>query len=81
MNLRLIFCIGMGLFTTFLGIVMLLNNLHREPPHPPRSKRNFSAREAAMFDPESGEKTTYREITVATKFAPGPGQPKDRKLD
>ena len=32
MNLRLIFCIAMGMFTTALGVVMLVSNLRREPP-------------------------------------------------
>ncbi len=79
MNLRLLFCIGMGLFTTFIGIVMLLNSLRQEPPRAVPKKPNFSAREATVVDAETGEKTTYREITVTTKFAPGPApQPQDK---
>lgn len=72
MNLRLLFCIAMGLFTTALGVVMLVNSLRREPPSEPPSKPNFSVRAATVIDPETGEKTTYREITVTTKFAPSP---------
>lgn len=72
MNLRLIFCIAMGLFTTSIGVTMLVSSLRREPPDAPPPKPNFSARAATVMDPETGEKTTYREITVSTKFTPDP---------
>ena len=75
MNFRLLFCIGMGLFTTYLGIFMLVGSLRREPPGAPPPKPNFSAKEASVVDAATGEKTTYREITVTTKFAPGPAAP------
>lgn len=74
-NLRLIFCIAMGLFTTALGVLMLVNNLRRDPPRTRPEKPNFSARSATVVDPETGEKTPYREITVSTKFAPAPATP------
>lgn len=75
MNLRLLFCIAMGLFTTALGLFMLVSNLRREPPAAPPPKPNFSARATTVIDPETGEQTTYREITVSTKLAPGPATP------
>jgi hypothetical protein len=70
-NLRLLFCIGMGVFVTYLGIFMLIRQFRTEPipVSPPRP--NFSARSATTVDPVTGEKTVYREITVSTKFAPG----------
>ena len=79
MNFRLLFCIAMGLFTTSLGVLMLVSNLRREPPVAPPPKPNFSAKAATLIDPETGEKTTYREITVTTKFAPGPATPPPEK--
>ena len=74
-NLRLLFCIAMGMFTTALGVVMLVKSLRREPPSEPPPRPNFSARATTVIDPETGAKTTYREITVTTKFAPGPAAP------
>ena len=72
MNLRLFMCIAMGVFTTYLGIVMLAASLRRPPPFTPPPKPNFSAKELAVVNAETGEKTIYREITVSTKLAPGP---------
>ena len=79
MNLRLLMCIGLGLFTTYLGIVMLVGSMrqHPRPALPP--KPNFSARETTVVDAETGEKTVYREITVTTKLAPGPATPPPEK--
>jgi len=78
-NLRLLFCVGMGLFTTYLGVVMLLSALRREPSPAPPPPPNFSAKAATVVDPETGEKTTYREITVSTKIAPGSTTPPPEK--
>ncbi|MCE9609752.1 MAG: hypothetical protein K8R23_06040 [Chthoniobacter sp.] len=75
MNLRLLFCIGMGLFTTYIGVVMLLSALRSEPLPAPPPPPNFSAKAATVMDPETGEKTIYREITVSTKIAPGSPTP------
>ncbi len=78
MNIRLLLCIAMGVFTTYLGIVMLLNSLRPTPktaPPPP----NFSARATTVVDAETGEKTTYREITVSTKFPPASATPPPEK--
>ncbi|MES2570372.1 MAG: hypothetical protein V4710_10015 [Verrucomicrobiota bacterium] len=69
MNLRLLACIGMGVFTTYMGLVMLLGHF-RTPPRgvlPP--KPNFSARAQQTVDTVTGEKITVREFTVSTKLA------------
>ncbi len=75
MNFRLVICVAMGVFTTYLGIVMLIASLRRTPEIALPPKPNFSARATTVTDPETGEKTTYREITVTTKFAPAPATP------
>ena len=79
MNFRLLLCIAMGVFTAHLGVFMLLSNLRPAPraPRPPRP--NFSAKATTVVDAETGEKTTYREITVTTKLAPGPATPPPEK--
>jgi hypothetical protein len=64
----------MGVFTTYLGIFMLVKQLRAEPRTLP-PKPNFTARSATVVDPATGEKTIYREITVSTKFAPGSVSP------
>jgi len=74
-NFRLILCIAMGVFTTYLGVVMLIAALRRTPEPPPPPKPNFSARATTVTDPATGEKTTYREITVSTQFVPSPAPP------
>ena len=79
MNFRLFLCIALGLFTTYLGVFMLLRQLRPAPhatrPPPP----NFSAKATTVVDAETGEKITYREITVTTKFAPGSATPPPEK--
>ncbi|EDY19780.1 hypothetical protein CfE428DRAFT_2956 [Chthoniobacter flavus Ellin428] len=79
MDIRLIFCIGMGAFVTYIGVVMLITQFQRKPYIPP-PKPNFTSRATTVIDPKTGEKTTYREITVSTKFTsteatPPPSQP------
>ncbi len=75
MNLRLLLCIALGLFTTYIGVVMLLQQLRPQARSPLPPKPNFSARSATFVDPETGEKTIHREITVSTKLAPTAGPP------
>jgi hypothetical protein len=70
MDVRLIFCIAMGVFVAHLGVFMLIEQLHPKPLPPPKPKPNFSAKATTVVDPQTGEKTIYREITVSTKFAP-----------
>ena len=79
MNFRLLMCIGLGVFTTYLGIVMLVASLRRPPPMVLPPKPNFSAKETTVVNAETGEKTTYREITVTTKFAPDLATPPPEK--
>ena len=79
MNFRLLMCIGLGLFTTYLGIVMLVGSLRRPPPMVLPPKPNFSAKETTVVDAETGEKTIYREITVTTKLGVGPAAPPPEK--
>jgi hypothetical protein len=75
MDFRLILCIAMGVFVAHLGVFMLIEQLHPKPLPPPPPKPNFSAKATTVVDPTTGEKTTYREITVSTKFAPAPATP------
>ena len=79
MNLRLLMCIGLGVFTTSLGIVMLVASMRRPPPVVLPPKPNFSTKETTVVDAETGEKTIYREITVTTKLAPRPAAPLPEK--
>jgi len=75
MNFRLLLCIAMGVFVAHIGVAMLLMHLRPEPRPAPPPKPNFTTRTSVFVDPRTGEKTTYREITVSTKFAPGPSTP------
>jgi len=73
MNLKLLGCIAMGVFVVHLGVIMLLSHLRprvsTRVPEP-----NFKVRSQTVVDPDSGETTVYREITVTTRLAePGPG--------
>jgi hypothetical protein len=79
-NFRLLLCLALGVFTTYLGIVMLVGTLRHRPPVTPPPKPNFSAKETTVVDAETGERTIYREITVTTKLAPGPATPPPEKL-
>jgi hypothetical protein len=78
MNFRLVLCVAMGVFVTYLGVVMLIAQFHRAPYVPP-PKPNFTSRSTVVVDPKTGEKTTYREITVSTKFAPAAATPPPEK--
>jgi len=75
MNFRLLLCIAMGVFVAHLGVFMLIEHFHEKPYVPP-PKPNFSAKARVVVDPQTGEKTTYREITVSTRFAPAPATPR-----
>ena len=79
MNFRLVLCIALGLFTTYIGVFMLVRQLRPAPRAPLPPKPNFSAQATTVTDAETGEKITYREITVTTKFAPGPATPPAEK--
>ena len=79
MNFRLLLCIGLGLFTTYVGVVMLVASMRRPQRIAPPPKPNFSARETVVMDADTGERTSYREITVSTKLAPGAATPPPEK--
>ena len=79
MNFRLFMCLALGVFTTFLGIVMLVGNLRRPARVTPPPKPNFSAKATTVVNAETGERTIYREITITTKLAPGPANPLPEK--
>ena len=79
MNFRLFMCIGLGVFTTYLGVFMLVGSMRQHPRLAPPPKPNFSARETTVVDAKTGEKTIYREITVTTKLALGPDAPPPEK--
>jgi hypothetical protein len=68
MNLRLLACLGMGVFTTYMGLVMLIGHFRTPPRTEMPLPENFSARSEAVVDPVTGERTTYREITVSTNL-------------
>jgi hypothetical protein len=76
MQLRLLFCIAMGVFVAHLGVLMIISHFRPQPHSAPPPKRNFTVKSTSGVDLETGEKVIYREITVSTKFAPaGPTPP------
>ena len=75
MNFRLLCCIAMGVFVAHIGVVMLIAQLRPKPHVAPPPKPNFTTVSTVFVDPRTGEKTTFREITVSTKFAPEPSTP------
>ena len=75
MNIRLLLCIIMGVFTAHIGLFMLIAQFKPKPKLVARAKPNFSAKAYVGVDAETGEKVVYREITVTTKFAPDPVLP------
>jgi hypothetical protein len=75
MNIRLLFCIAMGVFVAHLGVFMLIEQFRPKPHIAPPPKPNFSSRATVVVNHETGEKTIFREITVSTKFAPAPATP------
>lgn len=70
MNIRLLLCIVMGVFTAHIGLFMLISALKPKPKLAARPKPNFSAKAYIGVDDQTGEKVVFREITVSTKFAP-----------
>lgn len=79
MNVRLLFCIVMGVFTAHIGVFMLIAQFKPKPKLTAPPKPNFSARSTVVLDAGTGEKSVYREITVSTKFAPAPSTPPPEK--
>jgi hypothetical protein len=75
MNFRLLLCIAMGVFVAHIGVVMLIAQFRPKPHYTLPPKPNFTSTATVVVDSKTGEKTTYREITVSTKFAPSPSTP------
>jgi hypothetical protein len=75
MNFRLLCCIAMGVFTTHLGVIMLIAQFRPKPHLVAPPKPNFTSKSTVVVDRATGEKTIYREITVSTKFVPTPATP------
>jgi len=75
MNFRIVCCIAMGVFVVHIGVVMLIAQFRPKPHYALPPKPNFTSTATVVTDPQTGEKTTYREITVSTKFAPAPSTP------
>ena len=75
MNLRLLLCIVMGVFTAHIGVFMLIEQLKPKPKLTLPPKPNFSSKATVVINAETGEKSIYREITVSTKFAPDSAPP------
>lgn len=68
MNLRILACIAMGVFTTYIGVVMLISAAHRKPRIDPPLPRNFGSVATVIVDEKTGEKVVEREFTVTTKL-------------
>ena len=75
MNFRLLLCIAMGVFVAHIGVVMLIAQFRPKPQYALPPKPNFTSISTVVVDSKTGEKTTYREITVSTKFASAPSTP------
>lgn len=72
MNIRIFFCIAMGVFVAHLGVFMFLSHLRPQPKAPVTPKPNFIVRSQTVVDRDTGEKTVYREITVSTRVLATP---------
>lgn len=69
MNFRLLLCIAMGVFVVHIGVFMLISEFQPKPKSVPPPQPNFTMKQAVVVDPQTGEKETYQEITVSTKFS------------
>lgn len=76
MNLKLWFCVAMGVLVIHIGIFMLWVNFQPRPKLRAPGPHSFKAKAQAVTDPNTGEKLIIREFTVSTKFAtPAPAGP------
>jgi len=68
MNFRLLLCIAMGVFVTYIGVVMLIAQFRRQPYVPP-PKPNFTARSTMVVDPKTGERKFLSEAEYPKELA------------
>ncbi len=71
MNAKLVGSIAMGVFVMHIAVFMIIARvrMNSQPPFVPPPEPNFRVAEKVIVDPETGKKTTYREIHVSTKLA------------
>ena len=70
MNVRLFFCIAMGVFMIHLAGFMIYFTIRSRqlPPPPVPAKPNFQYVEEVVTDSKTGSRLVNREITVTTKL-------------
>jgi flagellar basal body-associated protein FliL len=69
-NLKLLFCIVMGVFVAHIAVFMMFFTIRsRQMPSPPVSPPpNFKYAEEVVVNPKTRERVVNREITVSTKL-------------
>ncbi len=74
MNIRIVICIAMGVLVAHIAVLMIVFRLRFDalPPPAPTPEPNFSVAEKMVVDPETGQKTIYRDIHVSTQLADPP---------
>ena len=71
MNLKLLLCIGMGVFVAHMAVFMIYMRFTFNPqPLPPTPKPNFKFAEEIVTDKKAGGKIVNREFTISTRLAP-----------
>ena len=70
MNVRLLFCIAMGVFMAHLAAFMVYFTVRSRlfPPPPPPQKPTFKYAEEVVTNPKTGDRLVNREITVTTSL-------------
>jgi len=68
-NVRLWFCVALGVFTAHIAVFMLWTHFQPRPPLRVPPKNEFKVNEKALVDPNTGEKVVVREFTVSTQLA------------
>jgi hypothetical protein len=69
-NLKLLFCIAMGVFVAHLAVFMMIFSIRSRqlPPPPVPPPPNFKYAEEVVVNPKTRERIVNREITVTTKL-------------